>query len=180
MVAHFCIKYFVFFIILLYNNPMNKKIKIILISDNHRTRECLQYIRETYRDADYFLHCGDTELPPYETEGFAVVQGNNDYYGTFPMRRVLEIGKHRIYMVHGHRDMIYGRFEMLVQRAKAHDCDMVLFGHTHIYFDKVVEGVRLLNPGSIWRNRDGSKPSYMVIIFDGDEVIVERKTYEKP
>ena len=57
---------------------MGKTITVILVSDNHGFRKPLEYIKMKHSDADYFFHCGDTELPPYEMEGFAVVQGNND------------------------------------------------------------------------------------------------------
>lgn len=162
-----------------YNKPMNKKIKIVLVSDNHGQREGLEYVRTAHSDADYFFHCGDTELPPYELHGFAVVQGNNDYYGTYPMRKILEIGSHRIMLVHGHRDVIFGHYEMLADKAAALGCDIACFGHSHIYHDSEVNGVRLLNPGSIWRNRDGSQPSYMIVTLDGDRILAERKTFQK-
>ena len=158
---------------------MSDVIKIILVSDNHGLRHPLEFLRKHYKDADYFLHCGDTELPVYEMDGFAVVHGNNDPYGSFPMRRVLEIGEHRILMVHGHRDLIFGQFAMLADRAKSFDCDIVCFGHTHIPFDQTIKGVRVLNPGSIWRNRDGSKPSYMIVTLDGPEIRVEKCIYQK-
>ncbi len=162
-----------------YNSGMKKPITIVLISDNHGQKECLTYIRRTYPKADYYIHCGDTELPPYLLDGFAVVQGNNDFYNQYPLRKVLEIGGHRILVTHGHRDMIFGKFEMLAAKAKAFDCDVVFFGHTHIYHDNTYDGVRVLNPGSIWRNRDGSKPSYMIVTIDGDSITAERKTYQK-
>ena len=153
-------------------------IKIVLVSDNHGLRHPLEYLRTKYTDADYFLHCGDAELPVYEMAGFAVVQGNNDPYGSYPQRRILEIGEHRILMVHGHRDMIFGQFGMLAEKARTFGCDIVCFGHTHIPFDKTIKGIRVLNPGSIWRNRDGSKPSYMILTLDGPDVYVEKCIYQ--
>ena len=82
-------------------------------------------------------------------------------------------------MVHGHRDLIFGQFAMLADRAKSFDCDIVCFGHTHIPFNQTIKGVRVLNPGSIWRNRDGSKPSYMIVTLDGPEIRVEKCIYQK-
>ena len=154
---------------------MGKTITVILVSDNHGFRKPLEYIKMKHSDADYFFHCGDTELPPYEMEGFAVVQGNNDYYSQYPLRKVLEIGAHRILLTHGHRDMIFGQYKMLAERAKAFGCDIVCFGHTHISYDGEIDGIRILNPGSVWRNRDGTKPSYMVITLSGPDIHVERK-----
>ncbi len=152
---------------------------IILVSDNHGETSGLEYVRNTHWGADIFVHCGDAELPTYLLDGFLVVQGNNDAWQQFPMRRVIEVQGHRIYICHGHRDLFYGRFEMLADKARDFDCDIAFFGHSHVPFDKTVKGVRLLNPGSIWRNRDGSQPSYMVVTLRKGEIEVRRMTYVK-
>jgi len=158
---------------------MSDKIEVILISDNHGITEAVDFIRNTYPVNDVFIHCGDSEMPKYMLHGFCCVNGNNDFFGEYPMRRVLEVGTHSFYICHGHQDMIFGHLEMLAERAKANDCDVVCFGHTHIYTDTVVDGIRMLNPGSMWHNRDASKPSYMVITVDGDEITTERKEYQR-
>ncbi|MBR3357046.1 MAG: metallophosphoesterase [Solobacterium sp.] len=155
-----------------------KAIRIVLISDNHLLKDCIGVIRDMYPDADYFFHCGDSEMPRYLLDGYACVQGNNDFYGEYPLNLTLEIGKHRFLLTHGHRDMLYGRYDMLVHKAEKLGCDVVCFGHTHRYFDETLDGVRLLNPGSVWHNRDGSEPSYMLLTLRGSEILVERKTYK--
>ncbi len=118
--------------------PMKKKsVQIVLVSDNHGSREPLEYVRRTHADADSFIHCGDVELPTYLVDGFAVVQGNNDNYQQFPARRIIELGEHRIYVCHGHRDMFFGHFDMLSEKAKAERRrrkDATLFSSaTHIF-----------------------------------------------
>ena len=156
---------------------MPKTIQIVLVSDNHMQREGLEYIKKMHSDADYFFHCGDSEMRKYELDGFACVQGNNDDYQEFPDRLILDIGEHRILLTHGHRDFFFGHFDMLAEKAKSFDCDIACFGHSHIYHDEELNGVRLLNPGSIWRNRDGSKPSYMIITLNRKEILTERKIF---
>ena len=100
-----------------FNMPMKKKsVQIVLVSDNHGSREPLEYVRRVHADADSFIHCGDVELPTYLVDGFAVVQGNNDNYQQFPARRIVELGEHRIYVCHGHRDMFFGHFDMLSEK----------------------------------------------------------------
>lgn len=69
-----------------------KKIKIILVSDNHYHDEPLQELQKHYRDADYFFHCGDSEMPYKSLSGFARVRGNNDYDYDYPETLVLEVG----------------------------------------------------------------------------------------
>ncbi len=155
-------------------NGMDKKIKIIVISDNHGFLDPVTKILERYPDADYFFHLGDSELPKQLLKGYACVRGNTDYDPDLPLRLRLTIGGHHILLTHGHRDLFMGSMEGLVQRAKEADCDIVCFGHTHVYTDKVLRGVRLLNPGSIWHCRDGSAPCYMILELDEDSVQARR------
>lgn len=153
--------------------------RALLVSDNHSLKAPLEYLRETYSSYDYFLHCGDSELPKYLMSGFAAVAGNNDRYGEFPQNMVLEIEGHMIYLTHGHRDFFMGRMDMLAARAKAMGCDTVCFGHTHIPFDQTVDGIHLLNPGSVWHNRDGSAPSYMLLEITGESVSAQLMRYPR-
>lgn len=156
-----------------------KEEKLVICSDSHGTTAGLEYIQKHYSKEYRFLHCGDSVLHPYQLEayGFTGVQGNNDYYDAFPMHRILNIGNHRIYMCHGHRDMFFNNYEMLADKAKANDCDIALCGHSHIYHHEVVNGVTCLNPGSIWRNRDLSEPSYMTVILSDDDIRVTRHEF---
>ena len=100
-------------------------------------------------------------------------------YGEYPDHLVLPIGSHRIYMTHGHRDMMFGHLEMLVQKAKKNECDIACYGHSHVADAEVVDGVTCLNPGSIWHNRDGSTPSYMIVTLEDGSVTWEKKVYKK-
>ncbi len=152
--------------------------EIILVSDNHGQIEPLNYLKETYPITDYFIHCGDSELHPYQLDAFASVQGNNDFFQAYPNERIITIGEHNILVVHGHLHMFFGHPEHLANYAKKMNCDPVFFGHSHIPQDITVNGIRCINPGSIWHNRDGSKPSYMIIHLDGKKVFVEKKLYK--
>ena len=153
--------------------------KLIVCSDSHGETSGLEYLRNKYSREYRFLHCGDSVLHPYQLDiyGFVSVQGNNDYYNAYPMYRILEIGDHRIYMCHGHRDMFLGNYQMLAERAKGRQCDIALCGHSHIYHHEVIDGVTCLNPGSIWRNRDLSEPSYMEVELEKDQIRVKRKSF---
>ena len=73
--------------------------------------------------------------------------------------------------------MFFGNYQMLAERAKGRQCDIALCGHSHIYHHEVIDGVTCLNPGSIWRNRDLSKPSYMEVELEKDQIRVKRKSF---
>ena len=156
------------------------EVRIVLVSDNHGDRESLRWLRETYADYDYFVHCGDSIMSIGEMDGFICVCGNNDFqYGSaVPDQQILEAGGHRIYICHGHMDFIsYYHYSTMAKRAAAKNCDLVFFGHVHTVHDTTEDGIRLLNPGSIRQNRDGSPPSYMLVHISEDRIDAEVKEY---
>lgn len=149
--------------------------KIVVVSDSHGRNDILNAIREKHPDAGLFIHCGDLEDDPMFYPGYIVVRGNNDYYGRFEDERIIPIGKHRIYITHSHRFSYFLRSEQLSNRAKALDCDIVCFGHTHVAYLDQVDGVTLLNPGSLSHARDGRPCSYAILDIDENEIRVEFK-----
>lgn len=150
--------------------------KIIVVSDNHGRTAWLNKIRDRHKDADCFIHCGDIEMHPDELRGFVCVRGNNDYYD-YPEYRIVHLDKHNIFVTHGHRMMLFFDRSFLVSKAKEHGCDIVCFGHTHVFEYRYIDGVHIINPGSITHNRDGSKPSYAIVEVN-DDVIVNRVEYK--
>ena len=149
--------------------------KIIVVSDNHGKRKWIDKIKQAHKDAYCFIHCGDTELHSNEMLGFVCVRGNNDFYD-YPDFKIVDIGKHKIFVTHGHRMMLFMDRSVLVSKAKEYGCDIVCFGHTHIFEYQIVDGVHVINPGSITHNRDFSKPCYAIIDID-EEISVSRIEY---
>ena len=149
--------------------------KVIVVSDSHGKVSAIQAVLEQYPQAELFLHCGDIEAEPQQYPQLVTVRGNNDIFYDYPEERVVTVGKHRIYVVHSHQFMYSRRVEQLAQKAKSLACDIVCYGHTHIAAYEVVDGVHVLNPGSLWRSRDGRGPSYAVVELEGDNVDVEFK-----
>lgn len=152
--------------------------KIILLSDSHFYDEALNIVRRKYRDADLLIHCGDCLLPPERMKGFLTVAGNLDDARQFPMEETLEKGNFKILIKHGH-DVIAGSrpdYSALANDAKTKGYNTVFFGHTHVYCDKVVNGVRLLNPGSVWKNRDDSPACLMEIELTETTLTAKKKT----
>jgi len=150
--------------------------KIIVVSDNHGRSDWIPNVMKRHRDADYFIHCGDIELHPSEVFGFICVRGNNDYYD-YPEFRVLNLGKHNIFITHGHRMMLFKDRSILVNKAKEYGCNIVCFGHTHVFEYQILDGVHLINPGSIRYNRDFSRPCYAILEIQGDDIKVRRVEY---
>ena len=149
------------------------RVKICVCSDNHGEIDCLDKIRQDNPDCDYYFHLGDSQLSDNLIAPFITVKGNNDWGMNFPMQIIIEINNRKILLIHGsgYTYAISG----LVNKAKHENCDVIMFGHTHEFFDDEYKGIRLINPGSCWRNRDCSKPCYaLVYIDDSGKIDVER------
>ena len=57
--------------------------------------------------------------------------------------------------------------------------DVIVFGHTHVPFHRVVDGVHFINSGSVGRPKDGDpRAGYAVVSFDRDTVSVEQVRVE--
>jgi len=92
-----------------------------------------------------------------------LVLGNNDYGVQAPEAAVFDFADRRIFMCHGHRHGLYGGYHTLLAAAKNNDADIALFGHSHVPFLKKVEGITLVNPGSVGRPRSRVGSTFAVI-----------------
>ncbi|HEY8444531.1 MAG TPA: metallophosphoesterase [Bacilli bacterium] len=145
--------------------------KIIVISDTHRNQEILQELARIHNDADYFLHAGDSCLPPSLIYPFLSVKGNCDFYQYQP-HLIIKTPTFNIFMTHGH---LYTKTS-LIASAKLNDCKIAIFGHSHIPFYQNEDGIILLNPGSATNPRGNSKKSYAII---DENLAIEFKTIEE-
>ena len=122
------------------------------------------FLGDVARDAEY-LQSRLAAMPGQPD--FYAVRGNNDYYSTcqLPWELLIELGGVRIYMTHGHRlvsDM------SLVYKAQEHGASVAMFGHTHVPYCAVEQGVLLLNPGSAGNYcRGGSARASVLEIRNG-------------
>ena len=143
--------------------------KIVLCSDNHTHSSVIKRILSENPMADYYWHLGDSECYDVnDLRPFISIMGNNDYDYSLPRFRIINIGKYSFLLIHGH-GYTFGGYSSLVSIARQYNCNVVLFGHTHLKTDIEVEGIRLINPGSCFHNRDGQKPSYCLLEIDADE-----------
>ena len=148
-------------------------LKICFCSDNHGDRSSIARILSDNPDCDYYLHAGDSLMEPEELEPFCSVEGNNDWGYDYPRQRLLEIGGHRILLIHG--DGYSYSLNSFAVKARNNHADTVFFGHTHSFLDIFHNGIRFINPGSSFHNRDGSGPCYArVYIDDNGNIRVER------
>jgi putative phosphoesterase len=104
------------------------------------------------------------------------------YLARLPVTRHLRLGETRFALVHATpRDPMD---EYLVDdqagwqaRLNGIDADMVCVGHSHIQFHFELNGVQVLNPGSVGQPRDGDPRAAYAIIEDG-KVHLRRVAYD--
>jgi putative phosphoesterase len=59
-------------------------------------------------------------------------------------------------------------------RADAH-ADVIAFGHTHVPYHRVVDGVHFINSGSVGRPKDGdARAGYCILTLEGEAVHAEQ------
>ena len=150
--------------------------KILICSDTHGSIDTIAMDIMARKGLTRIIHLGDHARDAEELEGIVgrtilKVKGNNDFLSyTIPYDSVIALsGGHKAYLSHGHLFGVYYGLDKLATYAKSLDCDLALFGHTHAFDDRVVDGIRLINPGSCsWpRGGDGQK-SYVILTLDDD------------
>ena len=96
------------------------------------------------------------------------VRGNGDIgfdINKYPIERELEILGVKIYMCH------------VLNTVKNHSIDIVLYGHTHIAKNEIIDGVLYFNPGSATYPRNDTAASIGIIEIEQNK-IVERAIIE--
>ena len=95
-----------------------------------------------------------------------MVRGNNDreWAEQLPHDLTVRIEGWKIFMVHNRKEI-----ENLPE-----DADIVIFGHSHKYFEQVIDGRLWLNPGSCGKRRFGQEISLAVLMVDGKDYQVRK------
>lgn len=148
--------------------------KILVVSDTHGRDENLEtaVIREA--PFDMLVHCGDVEGRELFIEALAevpcsIVAGNNDFFSDLPREEEIEIAGKRFLVTHGHYYGVSMDITGVVDEARSHNCDGVMFGHTHKPVLEMIDGILAINPGSLsYPRQNGKRPSYVVLEADED------------
>ncbi|MEG0565228.1 MAG: metallophosphoesterase [Hungatella sp.] len=151
--------------------------KILIVSDTHRKDDNLRTVIEKTSPIDVMIHLGDAEGSEDDIEQWLhqinencllyMVLGNNDFFSSLDREKEIRLGKYRVLITHGHYYRVSMGPEILAEEAKNRGCDIVMYGHTHRPFLSTIQGVTVLNPGSLsYPRQDGRKPSYMIMEID--------------
>lgn len=142
--------------------------RIAVISDSHGHGSIVDRIIRREKQAEIIIFLGDITSDiedftyEYTDKRFYIVSGNCDRFSQYPYSTVTNIGGVKIFITHGHTLGVKGGTGALRQAAKQSDCQIALYGHTHVPNIKYEDGLYVVNPGSCARSRDGGN-SYAVI-----------------
>lgn len=141
-------------------------IRAAVISDTHGLLR--PQVIDIVMECDYTLHCGDftNELVYTDLRSLSkliAVRGNNDWALDLPERLAVRLGGVEIFMVHDKYDV-----------PRDISADIVLFGHSHRYFEEEKDGVLWLNPGSCGKHRWGTDLSMAILTLEDGKWSVER------
>ena len=139
----------------------------LVCSDSHGRYERLIEVARRHPDIGDMIFLGDglSDLAPLR-EAFPrlrirAVRGNCDGFSLLshatPTEDRFKLFGHSVLLLHGDRFAVkYGTADM-EEYAVRNECDLLLYGHTHIPEERYVsgKGLHILNPGSIGRSSDG-------------------------
>lgn len=129
--------------------------KIGVLSDTHllfRDSRLERIVADYFCDVDVILHAGDivseAVLEAFDGKDVIAVCGNMDppsLRQTLPSKRIVEVGDHRIGLIHGWGSPVGIEKRVL---AEFEQIDCLVFGHTHEAQAGEMDGVYLFNSGS--------------------------------
>lgn len=143
--------------------------KLGIISDTHGLLR--PEVVERLSTCDAILHAGDVNRPEIldmlrAVAPLYVVRGNNDkdWAEDLPRSLSVELGGVRFFMIHNKRDL----------PKDLGDVQVVVFGHSHKYFEQTIDGRLWLNPGSCGKRRFDQEISFALMEIDGGAWRVEK------
>ena len=156
--------------------------KVVILSDTHGSTQAVERVFSEQPDAALYLHAGDVlgdaeylaslvgaELNAGEQDESVSprvigVLGNTDWPdGNQPLARIVCAAGHRILLAHGHSFGVQYTTKFFADAAAESNCDIAVYGHTHVVDVSPGTPITVLNPGSAARPRDAYEPSYMVV-----------------
>ncbi|MBB5264321.1 hypothetical protein HNP82_001432 [Catenibacillus scindens] len=136
-------------------------IKIAVLSDTHNLLR--PQVLEIAAGCQAIIHAGDfsreSVLDAFRPLGnIYVVRGNNDQSWAGYLKDTLrfQIGGIRFFLTHNKKDV----------DRRLDDVDVVIFGHSHKYFQQMIDGRLWLNPGSCGYSRFGGEVTMAVMEID--------------
>lgn len=137
--------------------------RIVVFSDSHKNYFALQRIVLSQPTAELFLHLGDGEqeftqlMERFPDRLMRGVAGNCDWGSLGNLSNTITCEGKKIFFTHGHMLGVKAGLGAFLQTAREAHADIALYGHTHVAHTGYIDGIYVMNPGSV---SSGGKPSY--------------------
>ena len=154
--------------------------KVLIVSDTHGNSEPIEKIVSLHSDFSIIIHAGDyardldfldTQIQKY------TVKGNCDNPAHYaPERQLIDLGKSKIFLTHGHLQHAKLYFDQLIEESIKNSAEICVFGHTHKPIIENRDGILLINPGSIIKSRSRiNMASYVLMTVDKTGDVIDAK-----
>jgi hypothetical protein len=146
----------------------------MIVSDTHRKLRTLEQALSNEGEIDMLIHLGDFEGDDEAIAGMCgckmlIVPGNNDFFTGYPKEIETEIAGRKVLITHGHYYMVSLDLRTIEDEARSRGMDIVMFGHTHKPVIQTVDGLTLINPGSLsYPRQQDRKCSYIMMEVDDE------------
>ena len=140
----------------------------VILSDSHgRSTKALSRLEPLFAENDYIIHLGDgssdmRQIFSKYPEKVYTCRGNCDLFAYGEDEVIIEVEGISLLCCHGHKYGVKGGLEKLAAAAKAKNCDVALYGHTHIANIQTVDGVLCICPGAL---SSYIEPSYCYLVL---------------
>lgn len=151
--------------------------KIGILSDTHRMIKNIDKAIPYLKECDLIIHAGDNfsdskYIHKATNVDIIAVKGNCDFEHVED-ELVFEVDKKTIFLSHGDSYGVKNGVDRIEQKAKGVNADIVIFGHTHVPFQKNKDGIIYINPGSLSLPRGVEYKSFIIIEIEDEAIKIE-------
>ena len=150
-----------------------RRLQIISVAGNHD---------RGIKSPDMFNFC-TSSLEVLKWTAERLTKENETYINQLPIEQQLIIDDYKILVVHGapnHPNRYIYPTDLTLELIEdvSDEVDMLVWGHTHYPIMTKIEGVILLNPGSVGQPRDGDwRASYAIFNTTNSSIEFQRREY---
>lgn len=159
--------------------------KVGILADTHikQGRSLPPFVWDAFTDVEMILHAGDILIESVLDElsllaPVVAVKGNGDWWlSHLPEKTITTIGQMKIGITHGYIGKGNNTPEVAYNTFKNNTVDLIVFGHSHIPFKRLHNGIMLFNPGSPTDRRGQPYYSLGILTIKEDGYDIEHLFY---
>ena len=155
--------------------------QILVVSDIHRRRSYFEKVLEKYPNINtvFFLGDGVDDAEDvssfYSEKNFHLLSGNCDFFSNEKSEQFVVIENIVMFITHGDKYGVKYTLNYLYDNVKDLGVNLVCFGHTHKFENRIINNITFLNPGSLSDIRGNSQ--YVVLTIDGKKFSIEKFSF---